>query len=307
MANIDKLQEWYRLRRRREFVESHDKEDAWNAIQERIASHRRVSIWRRWGSVAAVVLLVGGAVIWWNGNGMDNEEQGKEYASLGRKVSEHKADVSTDDMHHIVSVPMGAEFSENMDDGTKVMLSAGAKLVYATDFNKTQREVQLVGEAYFDVAHNEEKPFVVNTPQGSIEVLGTKFNVDAESDVTIVTLQEGSVRLHFEGREFLMKPGEQALMKKNGAFEIHQVNVSNYTSWSTGAYEFNDVALEEITHRLSLWYDVKIGIVNDDLKQSRYTGVIMRDESLESALGTLMMVSDIKVKYKDSEIEISKK
>lgn len=308
MADIDKLKEWYRLHRRREFLETYDKEKAWNNIQARISSHRRINLWKRWGSMAAVVIFLCGAAIWWSKSSNTPETSGEESTIvLAQKMSIHSAQESISNNGCTINVPKGAEYSKDMTDGTKVVLNAGAELKYPKNFKGSRREVELKGEAYFEVAHNESKPFVVNTPSGTIEVLGTQFNVDAQAEKTTVTLQEGSVRLHFEGREFMMKPGEQACMKKGGAIEIRQVNATNYTSWSTGEYEFTDIAMSEITHQLSLWYDVQIDITDNALAESRYTGVMMRNESLESALNMLTIISDIKVKYTDSKVEISKK
>lgn len=308
MTNIEKLHEWYKLSRRREFIDTLDKDAAWNAIQNRIQSRKRTRILRLWGSVAAMTLLICSATIWWTSHEYENNEEATQQGiQFAQRMSKHEAQVSTTKEGCTISVPNGSEFSKDLTDGTKIVLNAGARLSYPSSFNSDKREVALMGEAYFEVAHNASKPFVVSTPSGSIEVLGTQFNVVAEAEQTTVTLQEGSVRLHFEGRDFMMKPGEQACMMKDGKFEIRQVNATNYTSWSTGMYEFNDVMLSEITHQLSLWYDVEITITDENLAESRYTGMIMRSETLESALNLLCVISDIKVKYKDSKIEICKK
>lgn len=303
-------QEWYRLARRREFLESHDKESAWASIQHRIdqRERHRVSMWRRCGGIAAMVILLGGAGVWWN----MHRESGSNTTSrdtllLSECVSVHKAEIESRQGCQAISVPMGAEYAESMPDGTKVVMNAGTVLTYSDDFNGAKREVELSGEAYFEVAHYASKPFVVNTPSGRIEVLGTHFNVVADEDCTTVTLEEGSVRLYFADHQFLMKPGEQACMRKDGDFDIRHVNATNYTSWSTGVYEFQDVTLDEIVRQLSLWYGVDIRIADPELEQSRYTGVIMRRESLENAIDMLTTISDIKITVKATSVEICRK
>lgn len=325
MTDIEKLHEWYLLRRRREFTESCNRDAAWNNIQNRIRSRKRARILRLWGSVAAISLLICGAAVlfrepWAYGSSSDfatgpdfclrdkSSSPSDISSPLAQRMSKHEAHVSSlNSRLSAISVPPGSEFSKDLADGTRVVLNAGATLSYPVSFDTAKREVHLLGEAYFEVAHSNSNPFLVNTPSGFIEVLGTQFNVDAEAEQTTVTLQEGSVRLHFEGRDFLMKPGEQACMTKDGRIEIRQVNATNYTSWSTGTYEFCDIPLSEITHQLSLWYDVTIDIADDRLAASRYTGVIMRSEPLQSALNMLCVISDIKVKYSKSKIEICKK
>lgn len=306
MNNIQKLKEWYILNRRIEFIDSHDEEEAWNAINSRIRRNRRMVMLRRWGGIAAAVVLLGGAAL--IAANMDSErEAGTEQvtlAQLNKRMSRNVANVTKEADKHIVSVPMGSAYAESLTDGTKVVMNAGAAIEYRENGNNGCRELVLNGEAYFEVAHDETKPFVVSTNAGVIEVLGTHFNVVAEPNRTIVTLSEGSVRLRFGGREFIMQPGEQACLGTDGEFEVRQVNTNNYTSWSTGMYEFNDAPLSDIVRQLSLWYDVRIDIATAELKDMRFTGVLLREEPLESALGTLTAISDIKLKTSDNTIEI---
>lgn len=306
MNNIDKLKEWYILSRRREFLYSHDEQKAWTSIQNKISQRRRMKIWRRWGSVAAMTILIGGATIWGIGIMSPADKRNHtESVAITQKMSSHKADIQTVDGKRTYVVPMGAEYSAKMSDGTKVVMNAGTQMKYAEHFEGNTREVELTGEAYFAVAHNNKKPFIVNTPSGSIEVLGTHFNVIADNGMTTVTLEEGRVRLHFGDREFMMKPGEQARMMKDGSIDIRHVNATNYTSWSTGVYEFDNAPLDEITRQLSLWYDVEINISDDILAERRFTGIIMRNESLDNAISMLTTVSDIKVSVKNNELIIT--
>lgn len=303
--NIQNLKEWYILKRRREFIETHDTEQAWNQIQSKINKRHRLTIWRRWGSIAAAVVLIGGAAIWWNNASDTTEEPLTASVEVTQRVSRHTANETIAKGERTLKVPMGAEYSKQMADGTKIVMNAGAEITYPDHFDGDRREVELKGEAYFEVAHNDKKPFLVSTLSGTIEVLGTHFNVLAEADQTTVTLSEGSVRLRFADREFIMKPGEQACMKRDGGFEISEVNTDNYTSWSTGTYEFTDVPLEDITRQLSLWYDVDIHITDPDLREERYTGVLLRSETLETAIHTLETISDIRMTVQGDAVLVS--
>lgn len=309
MTDTKKLYEWYRLRRSREFMETCDKESAWANIQAEIKHRQRMRLWQRWGSIAATVLIIGGAGWWWTAFHEQAPADGGAQTELvlSQTMSRRYADIAEKDSKQVVSVPAGAEYSENLADGTKVIINASTTLSYPKEFEGSRREVELSGEAYFEVAHDDSAPFVVTTAAGTIEVLGTHFNVVADSDRTTVTLAEGSVRLRFSDREFLMKPGEQACMHSDGTIDVRHVNTQNYTSWSTGIYDFTDASLDEIARQMSLWYGVRITIADDELADSRYTGVIMRSESLQNALNMLTTVSDLQFEVSGKTIEIKSK
>lgn len=306
MNNIQRLKEWYILNRRIEFAEGRNKEEAWLAIQNRIRRRRRVTLLRRWGGIAAAVLIVGGAALIAMNMDTTSDTASRQVvlAQLDKRMSRTEAKVTEEAGRHTVNVPKGAGYADRLADGTKVVMNAGAVIEYTMNEDSGCREVMLSGEAYFEVAHDASKPFVVNTSAGAIEVVGTHFNVVAEPGQTVVTLSDGGVRLHFGNREFVMQPGEQACLNSDGELQVRRVNTQNYTSWSTGAYEFSDAPLSDIARQLSLWYDVRIDIADAGLRDMRFTGILLREESLESALNTLTTISDIKLKTTHNAIEI---
>lgn len=324
MNNIEKLHEWYRIRRYREFMETHDSEEAWNAIQERISSNnsRKISIghtsssrgifsfgrnWRKWGSIAAMIVVIAGVAVYLN---TQHTSPIAQHTSLNLPSIEggvgggSHTEITDEGDSRIIRVPLGAGHTEHMADGTHIVMNANTELRYPQHFDVDKREVALTGEAYFEVKHDDNTPFIVSTPAGKIEVLGTHFNVVADAETTVVTLEEGSVRLHFSDRQFMMKPGEQARMHADGTFDVRHVNATNYTSWSTGVYEFNNASLDEITRQLSLWYGVTITIADKSLSDMRFTGVILRSESLETAISTLTTISDLKFDIKGQAINV---
>ena len=306
MKNIDTLYLWYRLRRSREFMESHDKEMAWQQIQRRIRRRHRLMVWRRCCSAAAciAVLITMG---WWYASTHATAPADQISATAlvpARQMSRHQARVTVSHAQCHVAVPMGASYSKQLTDGTRIVINADTRLTYPETFEAHRREVALMGEAYFEVAHKADAPFVVTTPAGSIEVLGTHFNVMADADRTTVTLAEGSVRLRFGHREFTMQPGEQACITASGDIDVRTVNTRNYTSWSTGTYDFSDTPLSEITRQLSLWYGVSIHIDSPEVAASRYTGVIARSESLQQAIDLLTTISDLRFEVQDDHINV---
>lgn len=306
MKHIDTLYQWYRLRRSREFMESHDKEMAWQQIQRRIRRRHRLMVWRRCCSAAACIAVMVALGWWYASSRTATPADTPSIATLvpARQMSRHQAQVTVSNAQCRVAVPMGASYSEQLADGTHIVINADTRLTYPETFETHRREVALTGEAYFEVAHRADAPFVVTTPAGSIEVLGTHFNVMAAADRTTVTLAEGSVRLRFGHREFTMQPGQQASITSSGDIDVRTVNTRNYTSWSTGTYDFSDTPLSEIVRQLSLWYGVSIHIDSPEVAASRYTGVITRSESLQQALDLLTTISDLRFEVEGDHINV---
>ena len=303
MSNIKKLYEWYAVSRRREFIETHDKDEAWNMIQGRIQRHHRLVVARRWvGIAASVAVLMGVGLLLANSPVLSLDEV--QIAAVTDRTASHNVEVKEEDGNLSVIVPVGAEFSDSLIDGTRIVMNAGTTIRYPKKFESGVREVEMSGEAYFEVAHVDDKPFRVHTSSGMIEVLGTHFNVLAEAEQTIVTLEEGSVRLRSGDGELVMKPGEQVCMRNGGLFDVRKVNTHNYTSWSTGVYDFTDASLEEIARQLSLWYGVNVLFDDDKLGQTRYTGVITRDEPLQNALNMLEVISNLDFTVRGETIEV---
>ncbi len=306
MKHIDTLYQWYRLRRSREFMESHDREMAWQQIQRRIRRRHRLMVWQRCcGAAACIAVLL--TIGWWYADTHTTTPATPSTAAVlipARQMNRHQAQVTVSHAQCHVAVPMGASYAEQLADGTRIVINADTRITYPETFDAHRREVALTGEAYFEVAHRADAPFVVTTPAGSIEVLGTHFNVMATADRTTVTLAEGSVRLRFGHREFMMQPGEQASITASGDIDVRTVNTRNYTSWSTGTYDFSDTPLSEIVRQLSLWYGVSIHIGSPEVAASRYTGVITRSESLQQALDLLTTISDLHIEVQGDHINI---
>ena len=161
-----------------------------------------------------------------------------------------------------------------MPDGSLVWLNSGSKLSYPSNF-KGQRSIQLEGEAYFDVIKSR-KPFIVSTAYGEIEVLGTSFNVKAYTDDDFqTTLVAGAVNLRVgAGTSITLKPGEQAFVNENNRLEIQTVETEIFTSWKDGKLIFYREPFEKVAKRMERWYNVKIEVDNDEIKNLWFTGTI---------------------------------
>ena len=170
-------------------------------------------------------------------------------------------------------IPYGSKSRIILSDGTEINMNAGTKLIYPTSFNKSSREVRLLGEAYFKVSKNKHKPFIVKAGQLDIKVLGTRFNVTTypESEKIETVLEEGSVSVSSKYNEQLSEP---VILKPNQILtynkwskkvEVAQIDPEFYTLWKNGLLKFENADLNDIIVKVERIYDMKI-ILNDPQK-----------------------------------------
>lgn len=180
-----------------------------------------------------------------------------------------------------------------LSDGSKIILNSSTRFKYPTQFNGNNREVFLEGEAYFEVARNESKPFVVKLKNQSITVLGTSFNVQAynEERYSVTTLLSGSILLESfdsQGRNMsrmTLKPNQQARSdNRTGSIFLSEMDASISNAWVVGKYRFKDETLSSIVRRLENYYGVDIRLAHDTLRNIRYTGTFSLDQSIQEVL-----------------------
>ena len=204
-------------------------------------------------------------------------------------------------------IPKGGEYQVMLADGTKVWLNSASRLIYPQSFMGKERRVVLSGEAFFDVTHDAERPFVVETSRMNVKVLGTRFNVNDYDDNEEVstTLVNGSVEIiSGDQQAFRLVPGEQAYGKEN-ELEKREVNVRLYTSWIDGKFLFNNTELEEIAKQISRWYDVEIFFSSESVKKVRFTGAIVKFKPLEDLVRMIESTSQVRFSVKGRTIVIS--
>lgn len=341
---LKKLLTWYRLKRVDEFLARCDERQAWEKIQQRIRHRRKMRIYARYGGMAASIALALGIGFSLLRPGEESRSlfasKGEQKARLvtangiyydllpndepiydadGRQVAENtrkelrydtRATTRTKDGKHILNVPRGGEYKIVLADGTHVHTNAESRLTYPVAFNGEKREVYLSGEAYFDVARDSLHPFIVHTPCGTVEVLGTQFNVNTyEKDQTTVTLKKGSVKVYDKSKRPMARPlvpGQQAVIRPQTIRTLN-VQVEEFTSWAEGIYEYSNTSLETIVKQLSRWYDVDIVFKNKQLRERKFAGVIFRDQPLQQAVDILSKVSNVKFVQRGNLIEISEK
>lgn len=198
-----------------------------------------------------------------------------------RKIS--NAPSSNEEAWNTLIIPNKGQFKVALSDGTQVWLNAGSKLRYPSKFATNERQVELVGEGYFEVKHNPKWPFKVQTKEQQVHVLGTGFNVQAYTDAaTQTTLAHGKVKVVSSNNPMqvtYLQPGEQARSSAT-ILEKKSVDPQVIAAWRTGIFKFNRTSLNDITQQLARWYDVEFIFQDGKTPYRMITGEIPRDINL---------------------------
>lgn len=174
-------------------------------------------------------------------------------------------------------VSKGRKASITLTDGTIVVLNSDTRFRYPEEFDGTVRKVYLSGEAYFKVAKDPARPFVIHTDKTETTVLGTVFNLKAyaEEKQTVLTVEEGKVKfaLNADKNSYLMLTiNDQGIAGKNKLVQQH-VYAAAYSGWQKDKLIFNDLPLAEVSALLCRKYDVKVSIKSKEIEIARFTGV----------------------------------
>ena len=208
---------------------------------------------------------------------------------------------------HTLQVPRGGEYKIVLDDGTEIWLNSASELKYPAHFVGNERRVCLVGEAYFQVARNEAAPFIVETRDMDVKVLGTSFNVSAYEDEenSHATLVEGRVEVDdkINGEKVTLTPGEQALLQGK-EMVVREVNTKLYSMWRLDRFTFASEDMEGVIRKLSRWYNVNFFFSNSSMKQKRFTGSLPKYSDISQVLKMIEMTTDIKFQVKGNTIII---
>lgn len=231
-------------------------------------------------------------------------------ADSSNLVYERKSDVPVELAYNELFVPRRGEYSLKLSDGTRVYLNAESKLKYPETFGRDCREVELSGEAYFEVCRDTSRPFVVKVGDMRVQVLGTVFTIKAYQEMMDIktTLVSGKVNVECQGKALELLPGEQAcLHKSNVVLHKQKVNVALYTAWKDGLFKFERESLENIMMVLERWYDVNVFFQNDALKSSLFSGDLKKYDTIEQHLKMLELTTNIQFKIKNNTVTVGYK
>lgn len=261
------------------------------------------------GSNKAYLTMANGSVITLNGaaNGTLASQSGIKI----NKVKEGLLKYTTDDnasseqtAFNLITTPRGGKYQVELADGTRVWLNSATSLKYPASFTGKERRVELSGEAYFEVAKNPSKPFLVTVNGVTVRVLGTHFNIMGYNDEKAVktTLLEGSVKLSYNAHEALLKPGEQGLLNTSQTgFEVSNVDVDDVVAWKNGFFAFNNEDIQTIMKRISRWYDVDV-VFPEQFKRKNFGGTVSCFDDVSQVLKSLELTGSVHFKIEGRRI-----
>jgi transmembrane sensor len=317
------------------FLKGLDESRAWEAVRakidDRAEGRGQLPLWRK-VSVAASVVLVAGVIlllnrktetgagtpqsavkraagvelVMANGNRIDlsgKQSRTVQTTAANLKIADHRLSYTSAGNEalawNVLTVPPVSDYKIVLSDGTVVWLNSASSLKFPFAFN-TKREVYLTGEAYFEVAKNPAKPFIVHIGQTAVQVLGTSFNINAYDENGISTaLVEGSVKTWSGEHEVLLKPGFEATFNQSKGFNSHRFDEESILSWRQGIVYFHETDLAEISHILNRWFNLNVVFDNNGLKEQTFTGAIDKHKPVKLFLKNLETTSGISSYLKD--------
>lgn len=206
-----------------------------------------------------------------------------------------------------IAVPKGGRYNVTLSDGTRVYLNSASTLSYPTSFYGKTRNIKLVGEGYFEVAKNTNKPFIVNVNgKQNIQVLGTHFNVEAYQDEQQIrtTLLEGSVKITYGTKETLLKPDQMALTDMtNSTLTLNPADTEEVMAWKDNMFIFSNENIVSIMRRLSRWYDIDVVFIGNN-KNVNFGGNYSREKTLANLLKNIELTEKVKFEIQGRRVTV---
>lgn len=197
-----------------------------------------------------------------------------------------------------------------LPDNSHITLRKGSKLEYPKAFASNQRNVELEGEAFFEVTRNEKKPFIIDAQSATVQVLGTSFNVKADENTATVVVATGKVKMSMnsdKAQALILTPGEKGSLR-GGALKEELVNINNYLFWKTGILKIEDQPLSEVARDLADINNAEIRLnMPDQLKQAPVTTTFNSQQPLEEMLTELCLITNCRWTKEGNTYTISPK
>ncbi len=222
-------------------------------------------------------------------------------------------------LYNTLSTPRGGQYKLTLPDGTKVWLNAASSIRYPAVFDREKRQVEVTGEAYFEVAREKDRKFIVRTEGSAIEVLGTHFNVNAYANEPSIntTLVEGSVKVsrgNAGQNSVTLKPGQQAAISHSSqgspqtpvqAILVQTVDTDPVIAWTKNNFTFTNISLANAMRQVERWYDVKI-VFRDDVANEQIMANISRDVPISRLMYKLSLTGNLHFTIDNKTITVTR-
>ncbi|WP_114936900.1 FecR family protein [Mucilaginibacter endophyticus] len=208
-----------------------------------------------------------------------------------------------------ITTPRGGQYQVILADGTKVQLNAASSIRFPEFFNGTNREVELTGEAYFEVAKDKAHPFIVKANGTQVQVFGTHFNINAYNDNQEITttLLEGSVKMSKGQAAVMLLPGQQGSVNQNGSsIKVQKADVEANMAWINGFFVFHDQSIVNIMKQVSRWYNVDIEYQDAQVQENEFGGTISKYKDIKELLDNIKLTGSIHYKIEGRRVIIMK-
>ncbi|MGV3684665.1 MAG: FecR family protein [Daejeonella sp.] len=257
----------------------------------------------------AVLTLANGSRILLDGSekGLIANESGIKITKLSDGTVTYEATTAGNNntnrlTYNKIETPNGGKYQIILPDGSKVWLNAASSLKFPTSFIGKERDVELEGEAYFEVAKNKLLPFRVHTKDMNVFVTGTQFNVMAYNDeeFSATTLVEGSVDIKNSSEKLSLVPGEQAVNRVGTSLRKNEVDVEQFIAWKNGLFQFDNTDIQSVMRQLGRWYDVSVEY-RGKIPHTKFGGYISRDSKLSQVI-KMLELSGVKFSVQEKKI-----
>ncbi|WP_293898340.1 FecR family protein [Sphingobacterium sp. UBA5670] len=236
------------------------------------------------------------------------EKKAVQYLAQGIELKEGRLIYPsnlTENLKNTLIVPKRSTMVLTFSDGTKVWVNAASEISYKTNFDKKERRVRLKGEAYFEVAKDAHRPFIVETNHINIQAIGTAFNVSSYHATTKVSLTEGKLKVSNEENEIYMDAGSETeiINKKLKTFPL--ASKAEATAFKDGYFYFKNKNMQQILDELSRWYGIQVDC-KIPLNNERYEGSIKRDVTLGELCNLLKDLTGYKLTIDNDKLIVNR-
>lgn len=241
------------------------------------------------GGSKATLTLANGETIALDSAGNKIMRQGNATIHLNNGQVVYHASALQSATYNVLNTPVGGQYQLVLPDGTKVWLNAASSLRFPAGFDGKERKVELAGEAYFEVAQDTKMPFIVQSGDKEVQVLGTHFNLMAyqEEPSTVVTLVEGAVRVIHKADTALLKPGQQAKLADAQRIQlVPHADTEKIIAWKNGFFSLNGEGTAVVMRQLARWYNAEV-VYAGKIPDLKFEGNIKRSYELADVLAIL--------------------